>query len=556
MWLTVLGISYFWFLALLLQMDLVLFGSQTLHAGDTRVALLMTCLSIGVGAGSMLAGRLSGDKVEIGLVPLGSVFMGVFSIALYAVRSSYGASVAMLALVGISAGVFFVPLNAYLQQRSESREKGRIIATNNIYNTLGMLLASGVFYACDALRVSPAHLILALGFVSLLATAYILTVVDDFLIRFALWLLTHTIFRIRIVGQENVPFRGPALLVSNHVSYADGLIIGGCVQRFIRFMVWKPIYEMKALHWFFRKMKAIPVGGRQPARCRAIDPRAHDRNWRLVTWCAFSPRAPSAGPETCSRSAAAWKRSWTAWTSPSFRCTWTACGAASSVSSAGGSSGSGPKSIPYPVTVSFGRPMPSNSPAHEVRQAIQELSATAVSHRKNASGLLHLRVIRNARRHWNRFAMADSSGMELTYGRMLTGSVLVSSWTRTRRDEEMIGVLLPPTVAGALVNVGITLAGHVPVNLNFTAGREAMASALERCAIRTIVTSKTFLAKAKQEPVQGMVYVEDILARAGSSPRPCAARRALLAGGPPCGAALSGCRRALRGTLRKPGGRP
>jgi acyl-[acyl-carrier-protein]-phospholipid O-acyltransferase/long-chain-fatty-acid--[acyl-carrier-protein] ligase len=524
MWLTVLGISYFWFLALLLQMDLVLFGSETLHASDTRVGLLMTCLSIGVGAGSLLAGRLSGDKVEIGLVPLGSVFMGLFSIALYAARNSYGASVAMLALVGISAGIFFVPLNAYLQQRSENREKGRIIATNNIYNTLGMLLASGVFYACGALHVSPAHLILGLGFVSLLATVYILTVVDDFLIRFTLWMLTHTIFRIRIVGQENVPFRGPALLVSNHVSYADGLIIGGCIQRFIRFMVWKPIYEMKALHWFFRKMKAIPVGTGGSREVVQSIRRARQELEDGHVVCIFAEGAISRTGNMLPFRRGMEKimdgldvpiipvhldRLWgSIFSFERGRFFW-----------------KWPKSVPYPVTVSFGRPMAANSAAHEVRQAIQELSAAAVTHRKTVSDLLHERVIRNARRHWNRFSMADSSGTELTCGRMLTGSVLVARWTRTRPDEEMIGVLLPPTVAGALVNVGITLAGRVPVNLNFTAGREAVAAAMERCAIRTIVTSKVFLAKAKIEPLEGMVYAEDILARAGK----LAKVRALLA---------------------------
>jgi len=266
LWLAVMAISYFWFLALLFQMDLVLFGSETLHASDRLVGLLMTCLALGIGAGSMLAGRLSGDKVEIGLVPLGSIFMGVYSLALYAARDSYVASVAMLSLLGIAAGVFFVPLNAYLQQRSESQEKGRIIATNNIYNTLGMLLATGTFYGLqNGLHVSPPHIILAFGFVSLAITVYITTVVDDFLIRFLLWFVTHTLFRIRIVGHENVPFRGPALLVSNHMSHVDGFLIGACVQRFIRFMVWKPYYELKALNWFFRKTNAIPVGGGRAA---------------------------------------------------------------------------------------------------------------------------------------------------------------------------------------------------------------------------------------------------------------------------------------------------
>ncbi|MGA2742294.1 MAG: acyl-[ACP]--phospholipid O-acyltransferase [Bryobacteraceae bacterium] len=526
LWLAVMAISYFWFVGLLFSMDLVLFGNETLHASDRLVGLLMTCLSLGIGAGSMLAGRLSGDKVEIGLVPLGSIFMGVCSLGLYAARGSYAASVVMLSLLGIAAGVFFVPLNAYLQQRSESGEKGRIIATNNIYNTLGMLLATAIFYLCsDGLHISPPHIILIFGFVSLGITVYIVTVVDDFLIRFVLWLVTHTIFRIRIVGQENVPFRGPALLVSNHMSHVDGFLVGACVQRFIRFMVWKPYHQMRALNWFFRKTKSIPVGGGRDA-VRAIQAARCELAAGHVV-CIFAEGAISRtgnilpfkrgmekiveGPE-CSAVPIIPVHLDRLWGSifsferGRFFWKW-------------------PKSIPYPVTVSFGNPLPANSTAHEVRQAIQELAAEATAHRQTAADTLPRRLIRNARRNWSHFAMADSTGRELTYGRMLAGGLLVANWARTRRDEEMIGVLLPSSVAGALVNVGITLAGRVPVNLNFTAGPEAMAAARERCAMRTVVTSRVFLAKAKIETQQGMVFVEDILARVG----PLARLRALAA---------------------------
>jgi acyl-[acyl-carrier-protein]-phospholipid O-acyltransferase/long-chain-fatty-acid--[acyl-carrier-protein] ligase len=513
LWLAVMAISYFWFLALLFSMDLVLFGKETLQADDQYVGLLMTCLSLGIGAGSMLAGRLSGDKVEIGLVPLGSIFMGVFSLGLYAARGSYVASVVMLSMLGIAAGVFFVPLNAYLQQRSDSGEKGRIIATNNIYNTLGMLLATAVFYFCnDGLHISPPHIILIFGFASLAITVYIVTVVDDFMIRFVLWFVTHTIFRIRILGQENVPFRGPALLVSNHMSHVDGFLVAACVQRFIRFMVWKPYYELKALNWFFRKTKAIPVGGGRDA-VRAIQAARTELATGHVV-CIFAEGAISRTGNILPFKRGMEKivegtdvpiipvhldRLWgSIFSFERGRFFW-----------------KWPKRIPYPVTVSFGNPMPANSIAHAVRQAIQELAAEATAHRQTAADTLPRRLIRSARRNWSHFAMADSTGRELTYGRMLTGGVLVSNWARTLRDGEMIGVLLPSSVAGALVNVGITLAGRVPVNLNFTAGPEAMAAARDRCAIRTVVTSRVFLAKAKIEQQAGMVFVEDILARAG-----------------------------------------
>ncbi len=515
MWLAVLGISYFWFLGLLFSSTLLLFGKENLHVDDNHIGLMITCLSLGIGAGSMLSGRLSGDKVEIGLVPLGSTFIGVFSIALGLMGHTYAGSLAMLACLGMATGLFFVPLNAYLQQRSEAGEKGRIIATNNIYNTIGMLLAAAVPWLLhDQLHMRPDRIILVFGFVTLLVTVYIVTVVDEFLIRFLLWLLTHTIFKIRIVGQENVPFRGPALLVSNHMSHVDGFLIGACVQRFIRFMVWKPYYEMKALHWFFRKTKAIPVGTGGPRDMVESIRSARKEIAAGHVACIFAEGAISrtgnmlpfkrgmekivAGTEvpiipvhldrlwgsifSFERGKFFWK--------------W-------------------PQRIPYPVTVSFGAPMPSNSTAHEVRQAIQELASDATAHRLEPGDTLGRRVIRNARRHWSRFAMADSSGRELTYGRMLTGAVLLSRSAVLRSDRaKMVGMLLPPSIPGALVNIGITLAGRVPVNLNFTAGPEAMASAVAQCEIATVITSKLFLAKAKIAAADNMVFIEDVLAGA------------------------------------------
>jgi len=339
--------------------------------------------------------------------------------------------------------------------------------------------------------------------------------VPDFAVRFFLWLLTHSIFRIRIVGQENVPFRGPALLVSNHMSHVDGFLVGACIQRFVRFMVWKPYYEMKALNWFMRMTNAIPVGtGNRREMVESIRAARRELEAGHVV-CIFAEGAISRTGNMLPFKRGMEKivegldvpvipvhldRLWgSIFSFESGRFFW-----------------KWPKHIPYPVTVSFGAPMPSTTSAHEVRQAIEELSSDAVAHRKTAADRLDLRLIHNTRRHWHQFAMADSTGRELTHGRMLTGGVLIARWIRRQcPDREMIGVLLPPTVAGALVNIGATLAGRVPVNLNFTAGREGMAAAVEQCRIGTIVTAKAFLAKAKIEPMEGMVFVEDILARAG-----------------------------------------
>jgi acyl-[acyl-carrier-protein]-phospholipid O-acyltransferase/long-chain-fatty-acid--[acyl-carrier-protein] ligase len=514
LWLTVMGVSYFWFLGALFKMVLPDFGSHVLHASDTRVGMLWTFLAVGVGTGNLLAGRLSGNKVELGLVPLGSLFMAGSSFLLYAVRSSYALSVVALAMVGVSSGLFVVPLYAYMQQRSGSQEKGRVVAANNFYQTVAMLLASGALLAFQA-RLGAANVVLAAGILTVVATAYILTVVPEFFVRFSFWLLTHTLFRIRILGPENVPFRGPALLVANHMSHVDGFLIGASVQRFIRFMVWKPYYDLKPLRWFFRLTKSIPVATHGPRDMAQSIRAARGELAGGHVVCIFAEGAISRTGNMLPFKHGMEKiverldvpiipvhldRLWGSMFSferGRFFWKW-------------------PRRIPYPVTVSFGAPMPSCSTAHEVRQAVQELSAEAVERRQAPADHLGLRLVRNARRLWSRFVMADSSGRELTWGRLLTAGVLVSGWVRrTSLPDEMIGVVLPPSVGGALVNVGITLAGRVPVNLNFTAGREAMAAAVERCRIRTIVSSKLFLAKARLEPMDGMVYLEDLLAGFG-----------------------------------------
>src|SRR6185436_16885834 len=380
LWLTVLAISYFWFLGALFQMDLLLFGSEVLKVSDQWVGLMVTALAIGIGAGSMLAGRLSGDKVELGLVPLGSILMGLLSIALFFAQGSYGWSVAVLTLLGLGSGLIIVPLNAFLQQRSEEGEKGRMIATNNFFNTAGLLLASATLWTLhDKLHVSPDKLILIFGFVTLLVTLYIVTVVPDFLIRFVLWMVTHTLFKVRIVGQENVPFRGPALLVANHMSHVDGFLIGSCVQRFIRFMVWKTYYEAKPFNWALRLTNAIPVGFARREIVESIRAaRQQLQNGHVV--CIFAEGAISRTGNLMPFKRGLEKitdgldlpvipvhldRVWGSIFSferGKFLRKW-------------------PKRVPYPVTVSFGQPLRQPS-AHEVRQAILELGSEAIAHRK------------------------------------------------------------------------------------------------------------------------------------------------------------------------------
>ncbi len=171
-----------------------------------------------------------------------------------------------------------------------------------------------------------------------------------------------------------------------------------------------------------------------------------------------------------------------------------------------------PVRVPYPVTVAFGAPLPSSTTAAEARLALMALGSAVAMRRHPADEVLARQFVRTAKHNWRSFCMADSSRQRLTFGRALVASLLLSQWIRARsRGEEKIGLLLPASVGGALANVATSLAGKVPVNLNFTAGREAMASAIDQCQIKTILTSRLFLSKAGLDPMDGMVFLEDVL---------------------------------------------
>jgi acyl-[acyl-carrier-protein]-phospholipid O-acyltransferase/long-chain-fatty-acid--[acyl-carrier-protein] ligase len=511
LWLTVMGISYFWFLGAFLQMVLPLYGKEILALGETRIGLLWTFAALGIGAGSLMAGRLSGDKIELGLVPVGAIGMGIFSLVLFFVTPSFASAGISLVCMGFFAGFFAVPLNALLQQRAEREAKGRLIATNNVFNTIGALIAAGLLWVfVTPLNLSADFDILVLGLLTFAMTIYVLRLLPDVSVRFMLWLLTHSLYRIRVVGRDNVPSQGPALLVSNHVSFVDAILIGASLPRFIRFMLLREYYDISWLNSFFRLMKVIPV---VPTSRRGIVDslrRARSELEAGEVVCIFAEGAISRTGHLL-----AFKRGFEKIVEGSsipiipvhLDQLW---GSIFSFKQ-GRFFWKRPRLLPYPVTVSFGAPLPASASVQDVRQAVQELESEAAGHRRRRRDLLQAKFIRMAKRRWFSFCMADTTGMELTFGRTLIGARLLAGWVRRHTaGESMVGLLLPASVGGALANIAASLAGKVPVNLNFTSGPDAMRLAIERCGIKTILTSRVFLSRAGLEELPGMVFLEEL----------------------------------------------
>jgi acyl-[acyl-carrier-protein]-phospholipid O-acyltransferase/long-chain-fatty-acid--[acyl-carrier-protein] ligase len=261
----VAGLSWFWFVGALFQMALLLEGSEVLHVSEALVGLLVTALAGGIGIGSIVAGTLSGDHIELGLIPAGSALMGVCSIA-SGFSTNYLLVILCLAGVGFGGGLFAVPLNAFLQEEAALGERGRVMATNNFVNMIGVIVASGFLWLLhDHLRMNPATILLALGTTMLLGSLCVAIRMREALLRFTIGCLATALFRIRVEGREHIPATGPALLISNHVSYVDSVLVSYAVrQRTVRFLMWQPIFELPGANHLFRTLRAIPIKAGSP----------------------------------------------------------------------------------------------------------------------------------------------------------------------------------------------------------------------------------------------------------------------------------------------------
>lgn len=278
--LSMLGNSWFWFYGAIILAQFPLYAKDYLHGDHNVFVLLLTVFSLGVGTGSLLCERLSGHKVEIGLVPFGSIGLTVFGIDLYFSSVAFtkmatstvevgmagflaqSGSLHILLdclMIGIFSGFYIVPLFALIQTRCDPQHVSRTIAGMNIINALFMVAAAGAAMLMLKAGWSIPQLFLATALMNGVVAVYIFTLVPEFLVRFLAWLLIQTVHRVRGVNTDFIPENGPAVLVCNHVSYVDAFVIGAASPRPIRFVMDHRIFNTPVLGWLFKSAKAIPI---------------------------------------------------------------------------------------------------------------------------------------------------------------------------------------------------------------------------------------------------------------------------------------------------------
>lgn len=333
-------------------------------------------------------------------------------------------------------------------------------------------------------------------------------------LRILLWFFTRTFYRLTVLGRDNIPAKGGALLVSNHVSFVDMLLILAGTYRFVRFLLPQSVCELRWLKPFLRRLGVIPLPAESQPRelIRALHQAREAIQQGEVVGIFAEKSVSRIGVMLPFRREL--ERIMEGVEAPIIPvCLDGVWGSIFSYQQ-GRFFWKVPRHIPYPVTISFGKPMPSTATAFELRTTIQELSTEAWPHRRKAMKLIHRAFVQRARRCPFRFAMADARVSHLSFGGALTKVVFLARRLRSHwAGQEMVGILLPPSVAGSLVNFAALLLGKIPVNLNYTLSAELMASCVRQCNLQTILTSQVFLDRVKVKIPCRTLLLEEVAAQ-------------------------------------------
>jgi acyl-[acyl-carrier-protein]-phospholipid O-acyltransferase/long-chain-fatty-acid--[acyl-carrier-protein] ligase len=491
-WLSIIGLALFWAVN---QVLFAAFGAYLKEStGETNTIVAQGLLSIGglgVIVGSVMAGRVSRNYIETGAIPMGAMGMTVSLFLLPHVESRMLLG-ALLFCYGVFGGLFIVPLNSLIQFTARNRDLGKVLAGNNFMQNICMLGFLGLTVAFSVGGIGSVPLFYLLGAVALGGTLYTLSKLPQSLLRYLLRLLFSQRYRLTVSGLNNVPGEGGLMLLGNHVSWIDWAVLSLAVPRRLRFVMDRGIYERRYLKWFLRRLGVIPISPRATrsalqevtralgnGECVVIFPEgAISRNGQLGEFKhGFEGPARESGCVIV----------------PFYlRGLW---GSAFSFATRQLRETSRIGAI-RDVTICFGAPLPSDSPALEVKKAVAHLSIDAWQQYTDTFDPIPVAWLKMAKRHPGRRAVADAAGAALSHRRLLATCILAARiMARSWGPAQNVGILLPASVAGVIANLAVLMRGRTVVNLNYTAGADALKKAVARAGIGTIITSEQFVTR-------------------------------------------------------------
>jgi acyl-[acyl-carrier-protein]-phospholipid O-acyltransferase/long-chain-fatty-acid--[acyl-carrier-protein] ligase len=499
----VLGISYFYGLAGALYLTLFEV-SASIHANGpgtaSQTGAYAATLGMGIICGSFLVTRLTTHQVEIGLIPIGSTgLIGGTLLAGYANPHSLLFLTALFGM-GLAGALFVVPLNAHLQEQVSPERRGRIMSANNLFVNLFGIVAVIIQYVISAeFGVAPKTQLLIYAIPTAFVTAYIIFVTPEGLLRLALGLLGRMFYRVTPIGLEAMPATGGVLLLPNHISYVDAVILQLACPRPIRFLVYDEIYQARLLRWGLRLLGAIPIS---PKKARtAIEASVQAlANGEVV--CLFPEGAltRTATMQKLNRGYELIARKARVPVMP----IWLENVWGSVFSYYGGHFfWKLPRVVPLRVWLHFGAPMTSAEATPEaVRRCLYDLSEAAFQARPELRSHVGFEALRGLRKRYFTPIITDAYANDRTLkgGELLAVSIVFALWLRKNVSEKRIGIVLTPGLGATIANLGAILAGKVPVNLNFSAGRAVNEAAMAQAGLKRLITAKALVDQIKDFP--------------------------------------------------------
>src|SRR5436190_5485312 len=529
-----LGIAFFYAVGALAQINIDSLADEGGGVNASAKSPLLLALIAGVCTGSVLAGIWSRDHVELGILPLGAFGVALNSLLLFTVpqqlfQANSGvtggfvwASV-LLFLLGVSAGLFNVPLEAYLQDRSPRESRGRILAASNFLTFSGVCLASFLFAAVrtpvaaatgEDMRpfLSPQQIFLIAGLFTIPVFFYIVLLIPQASIRFVVWLMSLTLYRVRVFGRANLPREGGALLVSNHITWIDGILLMLTSSRPIRMIAWAPNLESRK--WLKRLSElfgAIPIDPLKPKKIVAALRSAREAIEKGDLVCIFPEGGLSRTGQVQTFKPGLMRilEGTDAPVVPVYL-----EGLWGSIFSFKGEKffWKWPERLPYPMSIHFGQPIRDADDVFAIRQAVLELGSEATEQSMQSTMLVTQSFIRQCKLRKRKPKIADSTGTELTGGDTLLRALVLRRLLRRvlSPDEQYVGLLLPPTVPGFLANMALALDRRISANLNYTVSSNVMNACIEQAGIKHGITSRKFMDKMNFTLNAEIVYLEDL----------------------------------------------
>ncbi|WGI26237.1 acyl-[ACP]--phospholipid O-acyltransferase [Halomonas alkaliantarctica] len=515
--LSIIGLATFWSVGQVLLAAFPAYAKDALSIDNTLVLQgILAASGIGIALGSMLASKLSHNRIETGLIPVGAVGVAVGLWCLPLLTTPVGQALNFV-FIGMMGGLFIVPLNALIQFHAADNELGTVLAANNwIQNIamLGFLVLTALFALAG---VDSHYLLLLIATVAMVGGGYTIVKLPQSLVRFLLSFLLTRRYRVDVHGLQNLPAQGGVLLLGNHISWVDWAMVQIASPRPVRFVMLRSVYQRWYLRWFFKALGCIPIERGSGAE-KALADVAEQLNAGEVV-CLF-PEGAISRTGQLGEFRRGYERACDM-ANPDVKIVpFYLRGLWGSQFSRSSSKIKELRNAPLhrSVVVAFGKPLPKDTSADVLKRRIFEQATRSWQRAMGELPTLPNAWIQSVKRRPNDLALADTLGRPLNASQALTASLLMAKRIRKLNPGQNVGLLLPTSSAGVIANMATLLAGKTVVNLNYTADHEALTSALSQAEIATVFTSQRFVKKLEQRGLdvsqllreKQVVFLEDL----------------------------------------------